>query len=186
MPRAVRRAQLMEIAEAIVLEGGVSALSMSRVGAEAGVARTVVYSSFENTSALLLAVVQRHWARLDEQFVHVVSIRPFEAQLRAYAEVYLGGSAGERLKLRRLLDAALHEPAVNAVYQQRQQVRREGWSRRIRADLGLSPAAAGFTALAVLETLHALGDVVYEDDQKRRAAVDMFVSGMLGLARSLA
>jgi AcrR family transcriptional regulator len=176
----------MEIAESVVLRDGVAALSMSRVGAEAGVARTVVYSSFENASALLLAVVQRHWARLDEQFTHVASVRPFEARLREYAEIYLGGSTGERLELRRLLESALHEPVVNAAYQQRQQVRRASWSRRIQADLGLSPAAADFTALTMLETLHALGDDVYEDEAARSAAVDMLVRGMLGLARSLA
>lgn len=185
MQRPLRRAQLLQVAEAIVLKDGVSAMTMSRVATDAGVARTVVYSHFDNASAILLAVVERHWRIIDDQFAAVVSLKPFEDRLRAYARVYLGEAAPDRLELRRLLDSALHDELVNAAFQKRQEVRRAGWARRMRADIGLSDAAADFAALALLETIHAQGAVLYEDAEARDATVEMYVRGILGLARSL-
>src|SRR4051795_7588542 len=60
-----RRAQLLDVAAALVADQGVGAVTMERVASEAGVSKPIVYDHFENSTALVAALVGREEARLD-------------------------------------------------------------------------------------------------------------------------
>ncbi|MDP6978733.1 MAG: TetR/AcrR family transcriptional regulator [Myxococcota bacterium] len=62
----LRRRQLVAIADALLEEGGVEAVSMARVAEIAGCARTLVYRYFPTREELLGAVVELFYERLDE------------------------------------------------------------------------------------------------------------------------
>src|SRR5262245_59415948 len=96
-PRAARREQLLQPAERLVLEGGVAALTMERLSEEASIAKTVPYSHFPNASAVLLAVLERHWEALDERLGRIAEREelPITAFLREFSAAYLGETAAE-------------------------------------------------------------------------------------------
>ena len=58
LPRADRRAQLLDTAYAIVREHGTDALTLGALAKEAGVSKPVAYSHFETRSGLLIALYQ--------------------------------------------------------------------------------------------------------------------------------
>lgn len=60
-----RRRQLVRIASDLIEEGGADAVTLSRVTARAGCARTLVYRYFASREELLLAVLRDYFERLD-------------------------------------------------------------------------------------------------------------------------
>lgn len=58
LPRADRRAQLLDTAYAIVREHGTDALTLGALAKEAGVSKPIAYSHFETRSGLLTALYQ--------------------------------------------------------------------------------------------------------------------------------
>lgn len=68
MPRAERRAQLIEAAAAAFLERGYDGTSMESVAAQAGVTRLIVYRNFEGKEALYRAVLRSVTERLRHEF----------------------------------------------------------------------------------------------------------------------
>ena len=56
MPRAARRAQLLETARAIVREEGTDALTLGALAERAGVSKPITYSHFNTRSGLMIAL----------------------------------------------------------------------------------------------------------------------------------
>ncbi len=56
MPRAERRAQLLETARAIVREEGTDALTLGALAGRAGVSKPITYSHFNSRSGLMIAL----------------------------------------------------------------------------------------------------------------------------------
>ena len=68
LPRAARRAQLVEVAAGAFLERGFEATSMEEVAQAAGVSRLIVYRIFESKEKLYRAVLRNVLMALGEQF----------------------------------------------------------------------------------------------------------------------
>lgn len=56
LPRAARRAQLLEVAQSIVRELGTDALTLGTLAERAGVSKPITYSHFESRSGLMIAL----------------------------------------------------------------------------------------------------------------------------------
>jgi AcrR family transcriptional regulator len=63
MPAEARRAQLLDVAKAIVVERGFHAVSIEGVAREAGISRPIVYGHFSDLAGLLEALIGREGAR---------------------------------------------------------------------------------------------------------------------------
>lgn len=68
MPRAERRAQLIQAAASAFLERGYDGTSVESVAEQAGVTRLIVYRIFDGKEALYRAVLQSVTERLREEF----------------------------------------------------------------------------------------------------------------------
>lgn len=68
LPRAERRAQLIEAAASAFLEGGYDGTSVEAVATRAGVTRLIVYRIFDGKEALYRAVLHSVTERLREEF----------------------------------------------------------------------------------------------------------------------
>lgn len=181
-PRAQRREQLLELAERLVLEGGVPALTMERLAEEAGIAKTVPYSHFPNSSAVLLAILGRRWEALDAKLRRISEREemPIMVFLREFSAVYLGEVAAERLLMRRLLQAARLDDAVRMVIRKRQEQRRRALAHVLERDLGLPQVESRPLATFILGALGALGAREYRGAAKRARVVDGFVRAARG------
>jgi AcrR family transcriptional regulator len=76
VPRAVRGEQLLDVALELLVADGFEALSMEAVARRARVNRLVVYRSFRNREALLLALLRREQARADRALDAVLAAGP--------------------------------------------------------------------------------------------------------------
>ncbi len=76
MPPELRREQLLDITGDLVLVEGFGAVSIDRVAREAKIARTVVYSQFDNIDGLFAALLERTERQALEQVRAVVPDLP--------------------------------------------------------------------------------------------------------------
>lgn len=76
LPRRERYRQLLDAARAVVEREGSSALTISALTKEAGVSRPVVYEHFENSEAILIALIEDYF----QEIVACVDERTKDAQ----------------------------------------------------------------------------------------------------------
>jgi AcrR family transcriptional regulator len=90
MTRTARRDQLLDVAAALVVEQGTSAVTIERVAARAGVSRALAYQHFENAEEVLVALYRREVAALGEAILAAVEGRSEpEEKLRAAIGTFL-------------------------------------------------------------------------------------------------
>lgn len=83
-----RREQLLDVALALVVESGYSALSMHAVARRAGVTRPVVYDSFASKDELITALVTREEARMLASLAGLTPTRPAESNTQLLLDVF--------------------------------------------------------------------------------------------------
>ncbi len=72
MSAGERREQLLDVAKAIVAEGGFHAVSIEGLAREAGISRPIVYGHFRDLPGVLEALIQREGARALAQLADVL------------------------------------------------------------------------------------------------------------------
>lgn len=110
---AERQSLILDHTAEIIAREGVSALSMDRIGREAGISKSLVYTYFPNMTDLLRQLLQREWRRLRRlQAEAADKAETFEGLVRAVTHVYLR-YIDERGMLIERLQA---EPSVSAIH----------------------------------------------------------------------
>ena len=108
-----RRALILDFTAEIIAREGVSALSMDRIGREAGISKSLVYNYFPNMTDLLRHLLQREWRRLRRlQQDAAERAQTFEGLVRAVTHVYLKYIDERGLLIERLQA----EPSVSAIH----------------------------------------------------------------------
>jgi AcrR family transcriptional regulator len=111
LPPEERRELILDETARLVTSGGVSAVSMERLGRDAGISKALVYNYFPNRTDLLSELLKREV----KQFQHegraaVEASTSFEDMVRRTSRAYL-----EHVKARGLLiQRLMHEPSVAA------------------------------------------------------------------------
>jgi AcrR family transcriptional regulator len=87
-----RREALLDVAQALVKEGGPAAVTMGTVAERAEVTRALVYKHFDNRGDILAALYRREAAALDHQLRRqvVAADEGFEPKLRSFIRAVLG------------------------------------------------------------------------------------------------
>jgi AcrR family transcriptional regulator len=90
-----RRDALLDVARALVRQGGPAAVTMGSVAGRAEVTRALVYKHFDNRDDVLAALYRREAAALDRQLRGQVIVAPdgFEPKLRAFVHAVLEAAA---------------------------------------------------------------------------------------------
>ncbi|MEO0997371.1 MAG: helix-turn-helix domain-containing protein [Pseudomonadota bacterium] len=105
-----RRESILDHAADIVSAEGVAALSMERIGREAGVSKSLVYVYFPSQTELLKALLQRELRRLRRrQAAAADAAQTFEQLVRAVTHAYLSYIQERGLLIHRLQS----EPSVS-------------------------------------------------------------------------
>ncbi len=108
-----RQSLILDHTAEIIAREGVSALSMDRIGREAGVSKSLVYNYFPNMTDLMRQLLQREWRRLRRLQAEAANkAETFEGLVRAVTHVYLK-YIDERGMLIERLQA---EPSVSAIH----------------------------------------------------------------------
>ncbi len=108
-----RQSLILDSAAEIIAREGISALSIDRIGREAGISKSLVYNYFPNITELLRQLLQREWRRLRRLQAEAADrAETMEGLVRAVTHVYLK-YIDERGMLIERLQA---EPSVSAIH----------------------------------------------------------------------
>lgn len=82
-----RRNQLLDCARQVILEHGLSTLTMERLATQAGVSLPLIYKYFDTRLQLLQALLTREYKAFRKSFVPTTSGGSYRDALRGYVEV---------------------------------------------------------------------------------------------------
>ena len=101
--------QILNVAGQLVMDGGLTEISMERLGRDAGVSKALIYNYFPNLTDLLRALLEREIMHLREKSVSVVtSSGDFPDMIRQSTRMYIEHIATRGSLLQRLWQ----EPSV--------------------------------------------------------------------------
>ena len=166
---AERRRQLVRIASDLIEKGGVDAVTLPRVTAKAGCARTLVYRYFASREALLAGVLDDYFERLDAA-IPAVDERTPAAVLAA-----AGGRAGADPRALRDIVELLWDVQIAAGF----------GGAILRATPHLSPSLR-----ALVDAAHARHERRFTEPlraaglsaDEARVALDAMIASFVGLA----
>ena len=142
-----RREQLLDAAVNLVDVEGWAALTMERVAARAEVSKPVLYSHFDNRGALLVALLERHWADLDRRVrTRLESASSFDEHVAAIVAGYFDASVEAGRVLHRLLVNESLDPVVEEARARRRRESEARWCAVYESKLGLSREVASVVA----------------------------------------
>ena len=184
-----RRDALLDVAAALVLEGGPEAVTMGTVAGRAEVTRALVYKHFDNRDDILATLYRREAAALDHRMRRKVAAADagFEPKLRSFVHAVL-----------ELVDthAAFFAPLRTYGYDRTQRREQRRWDRRTldyftalaSDEFGLDPTVARPAVGVLLSGVVSLLSQARADRSPRhRAAVEqIFVGLAVGGLRNLA
>src|SRR5688572_16468163 len=85
VPSTERRAQYLEVAAQLVMDGGADAVTMEAVAAGANVNKALLYRQFSNRSELLLTLFEQETSDLDARVSNAIAAADgFEDKVRAW------------------------------------------------------------------------------------------------------
>lgn len=110
-----RRAQICTVAARVVLEEGISAITMERIARETGISKALVYNYFATRDHLLAALLRREQTELRERGIGAaLRAETFPELIRQTTRVYL-----EQVQHRGALIAALlSDPSVGRLMEE--------------------------------------------------------------------
>jgi len=142
-----RREQLLDAAIDLVDVEGMAAFTMERVAARAEVSKPVLYSHFENRAALLIALLERHWADLDRRVrLRLQTTSTFDEHVAAIIAGYFDASVEAGRVFHQLLVNESHDPVVEEARARRHRESEALWSAVYQSKFALSPAVASVVA----------------------------------------
>lgn len=113
---------ILDQAAALVAAEGVSAVTMDRVGREAGVSKPLVYAYFQNVTTLLQELLLRDQRRLwEQQTIAVSEAKDFDDLVRLTTRTYLIHVEKSGMHIQRLMG----EPSLAAVFEKGERERRQ-------------------------------------------------------------
>lgn len=154
-----RRRQLLDVAESLLEGSGSDALRMDSLASAAGVTRPVVYSHFDNREALIIALLERHEARLRAEDTPTDATDDFSTIIRNATAAYLRTSVMHGPAMRALVIGANLSPLVEKTRRRIWDSGINKWAAEYRRFFGLdandslalaSSHLAGLSAMAGL------------------------------------
>lgn len=113
VPRAVRRRQIVELAEELFSERGYQGTSMDELARRAGVTKPVVYELFGSKDGLFRACLERSAERLATDVAEAVRAESDpEARLRAGGLAFLRFAADHRLAWQLMMERRFSDTAT--------------------------------------------------------------------------
>ena len=184
--RQARREQLLDTAAALLVERGLTGLTMEAVAAGAGVSKALPYQHFDNSDAVVVELYHRELGRLTASIASAVSgIRGGDAIVAAALHAYF-----DEIETRGALLGILAGPGsqIPALVHGGQPAAAGGLADLLSDAYGLSTRVARVAAALVTGAAIAGSDAVARGDARRteaeRLTRQMITSGLRGIRRA--
>ncbi|NYZ62024.1 TetR/AcrR family transcriptional regulator [Luteimonas deserti] len=178
LPRAERRAQLLETAFDIVREQGTDALTLGLLAEQAGVSKPIAYSHFETRSGLMMALYKDAMDRQVSALAKALEDAPQEPGtiVRLLAQAYLECAATIGSEWH-AIGAALRGDAMMDAYQREMREDHAAfYANALQPFSGLDPTAVQRRCIGLIASMEAISNEVTEERIVMEDAVDDLVS----------
>lgn len=183
----VRRSQILDDAARLILEEGLTAVTMERLGRESGVSKALVYNYFPSREVLLASLLHREQADLDSRGMErALKAESYEDLIRQTTRTYLEHTSERGA----LIQALLADPSVARLMEAESA---EGLERTIRyfvretrREYGLNREMATLAVQMLMAMTDRAGKLVAERAVDIPMAEEMCVQIITGGARQLA
>ncbi len=176
MARGARREQLLAAANTIVASEGIRGLTMERLSEVARISKPVVYSHFENSSELLVALLQNYWDEVDRRVPNAPRAgQSFEDHLSESVHAHLGVVLNREGAVRHVLHTVIEDPLIEQLRTQREQQVVERWAQKTSAYYSISPEQSELIAVVYRGALEAAASYVSRFPVKRSDVEKMVV-----------
>jgi AcrR family transcriptional regulator len=138
-----RRDELLAAAAHLLADGGVTAVSMEAVAAEAGFSRPLVYKHFANREELIAELWRRESAHMDAQVMGALrGVDDFETIVRTSVETIIDVLQRRGRNFAPLIRGQVFAPAVREEQRERSRRTRAWYTDRVIAEFGIDKADA--------------------------------------------
>ena len=179
-----RRSQLLRTAGALLTREGIDGLELTRLAAEAGVSRPIVYRFFPSRQALIVGLLEDLEADLVARF-SVVASRPFPESLedatRLFVEAACDTIEDKGVGVWELLGSRGPDPAVAKLAQKMHERLLAPWHARVAFATGVTPRVAGTVSRMLVAAARAVLEQWYTGKLSRDEAVRHASHGVGGL-----
>lgn len=183
-----RRRQLLDVAEELLEHSGSDALRMDTLANAAGVTRPVVYSHFENRDGLIIALLERHAARIasrddDSEGLHQ---REFRDLIEDATRSYLETSVEHGPAMRALVSGAHLSPSIEAARRRIWDSGVDKWSTKYSDFFDVTKKDARALALSHLTGLSAMAGMCMSGALSVQRATELHVACVTASLREVA
>jgi TetR/AcrR family transcriptional regulator, fatty acid biosynthesis regulator len=177
----VRRGQILDAASRLVVEEGLAALTMERLGRDVGISKALVYNYYASRETLLEALLQREQDDLrDRGMAAALRAESFEDLIRQTTRLYL-----EQVRDRGALIATITaDPTLAQSVEAVSRVERDRtisyFARMTSRAYDLAPNVAATCVDMLMTVTGSAGRLVAEDRIEVAAATDLCVTLIIG------
>jgi AcrR family transcriptional regulator len=155
----VRRDLILDVAARTVAEEGVSAVSMERLGRDAGISKALVYNYFPNRTTLLSELLVREYRMFQTEARRAKEgVDNFPMLVRVTTRAYLRHVAARGVLIQRLMNEPAVSSAIRSVDEEGRQLTVAFFASEIAKHYGLSLAQSAMAADLLMGLTGAAGD----------------------------
>jgi AcrR family transcriptional regulator len=155
----VRRDLILDVAARTVAEEGVSAVSMERLGRDAGISKALVYNYFPNRNALLAELLVREYRVFQGEARQAKEgVQDFPTLVRVTTRAYLRHVADRGVLIQRLMNEPAVSSAIRSVDEEGRQLTVAFFASEIAKHHGLNLEASAMAADLLMGLTGAAGD----------------------------
>ena len=182
----VRRDLILDAAARTVAEEGVSAVSMERLGRDAGISKALVYNYFPNRTALLSELLVREYRVFQAEARQAKQgIEDFPTLVRVTTRAYLRHVAERGVLIQRLMNEPAGSSAIRSVDQEGRQLTVAFFASEIARHYGLSLTVSAMAADLLMGLTGAAGDYLCRTnaqiDELENVVVQMIMAALAQL-----
>lgn len=182
----VRRDLILDAAARTVAEEGVSAVSMERLGRDAGISKALVYNYFPNRTALLSELLVREYRVFQAEARQAKQgIEDFPTLVRVTTRAYLRHVAERGVLIQRLMNEPAVSSAIRSVDQEGRQLTVAFFATEIAKHHGLSLKVSAMAADLLMGLTGAAGDYLCRTnaqiDELENVVVQMIMAALAQL-----
>lgn len=181
-----RRAHILDVAARLIVEEGVSAVSMGRLGREGSISKALCYAYFENRTELLSQLLLREYPAFQGGPLEIEPGESFEALIRRTTTYFIDSYAANGILIQRLMN----EPSVAGTVAQRHKEGRAATAEFFGAQLieafGISAQRAPTIANLMMGITGSAGRMLLAGKESHDELINMVVTMIVGAAREIA
>jgi AcrR family transcriptional regulator len=181
-----RRMQIFDVAARLIVEEGVSAVSMERLGREAGISKALCYAYFENRTELLSQLLLREYPAFQGGPIEARTGESFEALIRRTTTYFIDSYVANGVLIQRLMN----EPSVAQAVAQRHQEGRaataEFFGTQATQAFGVSAQRASMIANLMMGVTGSAGRMLMVGEASHDDLINTVVTMIVGATREIA